>query len=138
MATKNIFLQRLTDALAAITSATRTWKVILLLLIVAVGYLALSPAPPASIDTGWDKLNHVLAFTALAFSGYLGLSASRGRRIFLLLALLGLGGAIELLQLLVPGRASEWGDLFADAIGIACGALIATCVLRLASRKFWD
>ena len=138
MATTNILLQRLTAALAAITSATRIWKLILLLLVIAVGYLALTPAPPASIDTGWDKLNHVLAFTALAFSGYLGLPASRGRRILLLLALLGLGGAIEILQLFVPGRASEWGDLFADSIGIACGALIATCVLLLASRKFGD
>ena len=121
--------------MTAITAATRTWRVILLLLIVAVGYLALAPAPPPTMDTGWDKLNHALAFTALAFAGCLGFPVARGGRILLLAALLCLGGAIEILQLFVPGRSGEWSDLFADSIGIACGTLIATGLLRFASRR---
>ncbi len=121
--------------MTAITAATPAWRVLLLLLIVAVGYLALTPAPPPTMDTGWDKLNHALAFTALAFAGCQGVPATRVGRTLLLAALLSLGGAIEIFQLFVPGRSSEWGDLFADSIGIACGTLMATGVLWLASRK---
>ncbi|MBA3059316.1 MAG: VanZ family protein [Gammaproteobacteria bacterium] len=101
----------------------------------AVIYLALAPAPPSTMDTGWDKLNHALAFTALAFAGYLGFPAALAGRTLLLAALFGLGGAIEILQLFVPGRSGEWSDLFADSIGIACGAIIASSILRFAYRR---
>lgn len=121
--------------MTVITAATRAWRVILLLLIVAVGYLALTPAPPPTMDTGWDKLNHALAFTALAFAGCLGFAATRVERTLLLAALLSLGGAIEIFQLFVPGRSGEWGDLIADSMGIACGTLMVTGVLWRASRK---
>ncbi|MHB8951300.1 MAG: VanZ family protein [Rhodoferax sp.] len=120
--------------MTAITAATRVWQVILLLLVLAVGYLALAPAPPSTMDTGWDKLNHALAFTALACAGHLGFPAARGGRTLLLAALFGFGGAIEILQLFVPGRSGEWSDLFADSMGIACGTFIATGALKLASR----
>jgi VanZ family protein len=43
------------------------------------------------------------------------------------------GGLIEVLQLFVPGRSSEWGDLLADSVGIAGGAVIAAYVLRAVS-----
>ena len=121
--------------MTAITAATRAWRVILLLLIVAVGYLALAPAPPPTMDTGWDKLNHALAFTALAFAGCLGFPAAQGGRTVLLAALISLGAAIEILQLFVPGRSGEWNDLFADSIGIACGTVIATGVMWWTSRR---
>ena len=104
-----------------------------MLLIVAVGYLALTPNPPGGVDTGWDKLNHMLAFTALAFCAVLGHPSARRTRTVLLCALLAYGGSIEIAQLFVPGRSAEWGDLLADAIGIACGAVVAALALRLAS-----
>ena len=106
-----------------------------MLLILAVSYLALTPKPPESIDFGWDKLNHVLAFAALAFTGFLGYPASRGARLLLLCALLAFGGLIEVLQMFVPGRSSAWGDLLGDSIGIACGAVIAARVLRALSTR---
>jgi VanZ family protein len=40
------------------------------------------------------------------------------------------GGAIEIVQLYVPGRSSEWFDLLADAIGISLGGLIASALVR--------
>ncbi len=126
-------LQRLCRAIAAVPGAVRSWKVLLLLLVVAVSYLALIPMPPKGVDFGWDKLNHLLAFAALALAACLSYPASRRTRILLLCGLLGFGGLIEILQLFVPGRSSEWGDLFADAIGIALGAALATLVLRVAS-----
>ena len=103
----------------------RTWRVILLLLTIVVSYLALTPAPPPSLDFGWDKVNHVLAFGALGFSACLSCPASRRGRVLLLFALLAYGGLIEVLQQFVPGRTGEWGDLLADSIGIACGAVLA-------------
>ena len=53
----------------------------------------------------------------------------------LLLSLLGFGVLIEVAQLYVPGRSAEWADLLADAIGIACGAVIASVMLWLASAR---
>jgi len=40
------------------------------------------------------------------------------------------GGLIEVLQLFVPGRSAEWGDLLADGIGIVFGIGLAAFVLR--------
>ena len=55
----------------AITSAPFFWRVIFVLLFIVVSYLALTPAPPQSIDLGWDKLNHMTAFATLAAVGCL-------------------------------------------------------------------
>ncbi len=112
-------------------SAALAWKIILLLLVVTISYLALSPAPPRTIDLGWDKLNHAFAFTALAFAAALGYAPWHGKRSLIYLTLLAYGGLIEMLQLFVPGRSAEWTDLLADGIGIACGALIAAAGLRM-------
>jgi len=42
------------------------------LLLVVVSYLALTPKPLEGFESGLDKVAHLLAFTSLAFSGYLG------------------------------------------------------------------
>ena len=41
-----------------------------------------------------------------------------------------LAAVIELLQLQVPNRSAEWGDLGADAMGIGVGSLLALIWLR--------
>jgi VanZ family protein len=115
------------------TAALRTWRVLLILLLVAVCWLALTPRPPESIDLGWDKLNHLAAFTALAFTAWMAHPESARSRFGWLVALLAFGGLIEIVQLFVPGRSGEWPDLFADALGITLGAAIAAAVLRLAT-----
>jgi VanZ family protein len=76
-----------------------------------------------------------MAFTALAFSGYLAFPATQRTRTALLLGLLAYGGLIEVLQLFVPGRSAEWGDLLADGIGIAFGAALAALAVRLGLRQ---
>jgi VanZ family protein len=124
-------IQRLRRAAAACAAAPRAWRLLLVLLIAVVSYLALTPSPPADLDTGWDKLNHLLAFTTLAVTASLSWPASRAMRVLLLCALLGFGGSIEVLQQFVPGRSPEWGDLLAGSIGVACGAVIAAFVLRV-------
>ena len=107
----------------------------MLLLVVVVSYLALTPVPPPSIDFGWDKLNHVLAFSALGFSASLSCPASPRLRLLLLFMLFGYSGLIEVFQQFVPGRASEWADLFADSVGIVLGALMAAGLIRTVSNR---
>jgi VanZ family protein len=126
-------MHRIFRAMATSAAAPRHWKTILVLLILAVSYLALTPKPPQVIDTGWDKLNHALAFTALAFSASLGYPRAPHRRIYVLLALFMYGGLIEVLQTFVPGRAGEWGDLVADTVGIACGVITSAYMRRAAA-----
>jgi VanZ family protein len=111
------------------TAAAR-WRLALGLLIVAVSYLALTPKPPEGVDTGWDKLAHALAFTALAFAGSLSYPISRRMRNRMWCGLFVFGGVIEVVQLYVPGRSMELGDLLADSIGIACGAAFAALDVR--------
>ena len=123
---------RVVLSIATLAYAKHMWRIFLVLLIAVVGFLALSPNPPVSADLGWDKLNHIAAFTALAFTGYLSFSTSLRHQNLLLLGVLAFGGLIEIIQLFVPGRACEWGDLFADSIGITCGALAAAYLLKIA------
>jgi len=105
----------------------RFWQAMFGLLFIAISYLALSPAPPAGISTGWDKANHALAFATLAFCGHF----AGARRLWLLfIALLAYGGAIELLQLYVPNRECNWHDLLADGIGILLGLTVSTAARR--------
>ncbi|MDC8773848.1 VanZ family protein [Roseateles albus] len=115
-------------------SARPLWRLVLLLLLVFISYMALSPAPPKSLGSSWDKLNHALAFASLAFCGHWSLSSGRARWIALPLALLAYGGAIELLQLNIPGRDGEWADLLGDAVGITIGLAAAVTLQRLAKR----
>lgn len=109
------------------------WRTALGLLTAVVLYFALMPHPPHALDTGWDKMNHALAFAALAvcscFSG-----PATPRRLLLAGALLvAFGGMIELLQSQIPGRDAEWGDLLADTIGMVVGMLSALSARRIAS-----
>ncbi len=51
-----------------------------------------------------------------------------------LIGLLAYGAAIEVLQSFTPNRQAEWGDLLADGLGIALGALLGTAWLRAMAR----
>jgi VanZ family protein len=92
------------------------WRALLAALMLATCWLAFSPAPPENIDTGWDKLNHALAFAALAFCASRGFAPQR--LLAVPASLLAFGGFIEIVQSQIPGRSAEWADLLADAVGI--------------------
>ena len=81
--------------------------------------LVLSLLPPDEIPSaGWDKANHLLAFSVLAVLGI------RSYPAFIVPVLIGLtlyGGLIEILQALTPYRYAEWFDLLADIAGILLG-----------------
>ena len=115
----------------AVLQSTLFWQALLLVLLVAVAWLALTPKPPPDLTLGWDKLNHGSAFVALAFCAWLGQGGQPRRGALAMVALLAYGGLIELAQWLVPGRSGEWADLLADAVGLAVGAALAWLALRL-------
>ncbi len=92
-----------------------------MLCVAAVLVLALMPAPPTVITTGWDKSNHLLAFGVMT---WLGCKAFSQRGMPLLLGLLAYGALIEILQPYTPNRSAEWVDLLADCFGMALGWLL--------------
>lgn len=98
------------------------WRALLAALALAIAWLAFVPDPPETVGTGWDKLNHVLAFAALTTSAGQAFVRMPLRRI--VLGLLAYGLFIELVQTQIPGRSGEWPDLLADGVGIALALLL--------------
>jgi len=124
-------VQRLAHAITAGPSAARSWRVLLVLLLCTITWLALTPVPPQQASLGWDKLNHAAAFAILAAVAFLG---RIGGWVRIAWALVAYGALIEILQSFTPTRSAEWGDLLADGAGIASGLLLAAGVSWLASR----
>ncbi|MEO8806272.1 MAG: VanZ family protein [Burkholderiaceae bacterium] len=113
----------------------RRWRWLLAALAVTVAWLALSPTPPDGIDTGWDKLNHALAFAVLTVMATFALPHSRWRFWLLVSGLLCFGGAIEIAQSFTPTRNAEWADLLADAVGMAAGMFATMLFTRIVMRE---
>jgi VanZ family protein len=111
------------------------WRVLLLLLVVAILWLALSPVPPKTVDTGWDKANHAMAFAALGFVSVWAVWPRPRGWAWLVLALLAFGGAIEIAQTFLPPREGDWWDLLADGVGIAIGLLFALPITAISARR---
>jgi VanZ family protein len=105
------------------------------LLLVVISYLALSPVPPRGLDSGWDKLNHLLAFGALAFSAFFSVERPRTRWLAAPLALLAYGVLIELAQSQLPPRSADARDVLADALGIALGLAVAAALRAAAGSR---
>jgi VanZ family protein len=115
--------------------STKWWRWLLAALLVTVSWLALSPAPPHALDSGWDKLNHASAFAVLTLSGIFASPRSRAGVLMLLFSQLCFGALIEIAQSFTPTRSAEWGDLLADMVGMAAGWLAAMLVTRLANAQ---
>jgi VanZ family protein len=110
--------------------STRVWRVVLVVLLVVVSVLAVMPVPPKELSTGWDKLNHSSAFAVLTFVARLAFPGGRRTGWAIAVGMFAYGGLIEIVQWFVPGRQSEWADLWGDTIGIAIGMLLAAGALR--------
>lgn len=111
------------------------WRGLLLVLLLVISVLALAPAPPKALDSGWDKLNHFSAFAALALSAFFADRPSLRHAGRVAAALLAYGGLIEILQSFLPPRQGEWADLLADAIGIALGLAVAALARRFTATR---
>ncbi len=88
--------------------------------------IALSLLPQEVLpETGaWDKLNHIVAYAALALASGLGF---RGWRSLLVvgMSLLMLGTGLELAQAVLPSRSASAYDALANLVGIAFGTVAA-------------
>jgi len=111
------------------------WRALLALLLLLISWLAFSPKPLEGIDTGWDKVNHLLAFFTLAAVSALSLQEGPRRHRKVALGLLAYGIFIELVQTQVPGRSAEAADVLADMVGVALGLLLLAGLERLPPLK---
>ena len=100
------------------TITLMAWRLAFGICVMAVLVLALMPTDVPMPSTGWDKSNHLLAFSVMAL---LGRRAWLGRTMALLAGLLAYGALIEVLQSFTPNRSADWRDLVADAVGLALG-----------------
>lgn len=99
----------------------------LTLLFVAWASLMPTDLLPPVLFSWWDKAEHALAYAALSVSGCLAYGNKRAQ---VLIALLILGGAIELLQHASGWRTGDLIDWLADNVGIAIGAVAARVSAR--------
>ena len=92
--------------------------------VVPVTWLSLTPQDALPEIDIWDKLQHVMAYTALAVCGAVGFL---GRRPLLMIGvgLIVLGCSLEAAQSAVPGRDPSIGDAIADIVGVALGLATA-------------
>jgi VanZ family protein len=102
----------------------RTWWAIGWLGIGAVVYLSLMPDPPALAVEQGDKLQHLAAYGTLML-WFAQLTDLRSWRRAAAIALVGLGIAMEFAQLATDYREFSYGDMVADALGVALGGLLA-------------
>lgn len=98
------------------------WRLALTGATVGMLYLSLIPSPGSS-GLGWDKANHAVAMAVATGLGVLAFRPSNRAVAYGAAYALTLGLLIELLQgTLTSTRSAEWGDLAADAVGIALAA----------------
>ena len=92
-----------------------------------VSLLPQAALPPVGL---WDKLQHLLAYGALAL---LGAVAFPGRRRLVVLGgwLVLHGCALEFAQAEIPGSFASFGDALANALGVALGLAAAHWANRL-------
>lgn len=100
---------------AVFLQVPRRWRLLFWPCLIAVLVLALLPPTQPLPTTGWDKANHVLAFLVL---GWLGRRAYARQRTWVVLALVGYGVLIELLQGMTSYRDADPMDVLADSIGL--------------------
>ncbi len=86
-----------------------------------VAVAALTPADAAPTMTPSDKVDHLLAFAALAGVGALSLPRSWRSQALVALGMLAFGAGIEWGQTHVPGRFGDLADVLADGVGVLTG-----------------
>ena len=92
-------------------------RVMLVIAVASILWLALTPNPPSSQLFDFDKLNHSVAFFVLA--GLMEYAfPNLASWAIKLLPLVAFGLAIEMLQFWIGYRYFEWMDLVADGVGL--------------------
>jgi VanZ family protein len=114
------------------------WLGVWIAMLVAVVVLSLVPPPDLQVPLpdNADKVEHLLAYAALAFAG-LQLFGSRAALVWMAIGLVTLGVGLEIAQgALVPAvRRMDWLDAVANTLGVFLGMAplrtqLATLLLR--------
>ena len=99
-------------------SATVVYRLVLLLALLVITYLAVVPAPlPESINVS-DKLLHAMAFCVLLWLADSSWPDS-GVNLAKVTLIFGYGAMIEIIQSYLPYRDCSLLDLLADGVGMA-------------------
>ena len=98
--------------------------------IVAVIVLSLVPPPDMDLPEGADKVEHFIAYAAIAGSA-VQLFASRRLLVWIGVAMVALGVGLEFAQdLATTSRTMDQGDAWADLFGVVAGLATALTPLR--------
>src|SRR5450631_660508 len=93
-------------------------------------YLSLTPNPPEIPLEQGDKLGHALAYAVLMY-WWAQLLVTTRQRLWLAVALVGLGIALEYVQGWTGWRTFDYFDMLADAVGVAIGWVLAAVTPNL-------
>lgn len=108
------------------------WTLWVIIGLVGITY-SLLPSDVANRVRHGGVADHAIAFTAWSVVG--GIVARRNQLLATVLTMLAVGVFIEIAQRAVPGRASEWIDLFEDCTGILLGVGAVILTRRLLPAK---
>jgi len=107
------------------------WAAIGFAMLVVVAFVSLMPAPGVGVN---DKVSHLLTYCLLA--GWFGLLARNlAILVWTIVALIGYGMIIELLQGQTGYRFAEWEDVVANSMGCLVGATLYFSPLRRLLRS---
>ena len=113
---------------------TKRWKALTLLILTMISILSLLPLAALPPAPGTDKTHHFIAYAMLMLP--VALRKPANWILFGVFFIL-YSGVIELIQPFV-NRYGEWLDLFANAVGIICGVIIAWLINSIISLKQAD
>ncbi len=107
----------------------RFWLLLGWLMVLAVVGASLMPAKAVEVLFGTinDKIEHAAAYAGLM--AWFGGMFRRGSQLWVGMALVVLGGGLELLQGLTPTRTPDVLDLAADTVGVLIGLALSVTVL---------
>jgi VanZ family protein len=90
------------------------------MLVIAIVYLSLTPAPISIPAAEGDKYGHIAAYAAVTF-WFMQIYDTARPRVIVVLALAALGGGLEIIQSFTGYRSMEAADMAADVAGIVIG-----------------
>lgn len=99
-----------------------------IVILIIIEFLATATAGVESVTLGWDKLNHIAAFTVLYILVSLAFEDLNIVYRFLLLFVFGL--QIEIAQSFLPPREFSSLDVVADIVGVVFGFLVYHTLVR--------
>ena len=105
-------------------------RIMLAVTFIAINYLALMPSSRPLPTTGYDKLNHFLAFFQLALLVDYSFAPGRFKAAkFCWLAAYGM--SIEIIQFFIPSRSFSWYDLMVDILAVSAYLLSKNFLMQV-------